>query len=396
MDKQKTHIVKSNGLIDSSYKLTLAETRLINIACKKLKPKFVERNISLSELDKLVMANMFGEMEISIPEYKDEFNIKSNSIYKELKSVAESLYEKGIEYFDEEGSLVKKRWVITCKYNDKTKKVVIRLHPDLMLDLMVVRSNYTKLNYSFMTTVKSFYASRLYELLRQYLRIGQRTFDLNDLRFRFALLDSEYPLYSNLKQKVLKPSIKWINDNSDIQVIMSEDKVGRSVKRLKFDIKPKYAEQETPKSVIEEQMSMDDFSGNSVYHIISSILGMELTAQNVNSISDAAIEGLKNNNLNEVKILDYIKEKWEFTKKSNDIKPIESPIGFLIVALKKNWVFTELDVNKHGNYTGNNSKRLKQNKDYNQHLNSDEYTDEEIFGWLNSYGDDEAAIGIED
>ena len=334
----KQHIMKSNNLIDCSYKLTLSEQRLINLACKKLKPMFVSKNISFEELKMLAETNFFEAIEITVPEYKKEFKIKSNNVYNEMARVTNSLFEKEIIYFDEEGNLTKKRWVITCKFNEVTKKVIIKFHPDLLMDLLIFKGQYTKLNYSFLTTTKSFYASRLYELLRQYLNIGCRGFDIQDLRFKFGLKDGEYPMYANFKQKILKPSIKWINENSDICVEVSEDKLGtRSVKKLDFTIKSQDFDLKTPK-LVTSQTTMDEFiEEKSGYLAIRNKLNVELTAEEVETICDSAINGLKDCGLKDVKVLDYIQDKWDIVKKYGKNKKDFNYVGALITALKNNW-----------------------------------------------------------
>lgn len=340
---EKKHIMKSNNLIDCSYRLTLNEQRFINMACKKLKPIFVDKNLSVNELEALASANVFGEIEIGIPEYKREFSVRGNNIYTEIESIANSLYEKEITYYDENETLVRKRWVITCKFNKSTKKVILKFHPDLLMDLMIFKGRYTKLNYSFLTTVKSFYAGRLYELLRQYLAIGSRSFELEEIRFKFNLLDGEYPKYANFKQKILKPSIDWINKNSDIMVSLEEIKKGRAVHKLKFTIKQSslFSDEITNLVIVDGQMNMDkEIENSSVYHKIRSIIELDLTAEQIDGVCDSAINGLKYNQIGNIKVLDYISEKWDITKKYFEDKEAVSQIdyiNFLKASLKNNY-----------------------------------------------------------
>lgn len=335
MELKKEHIIKSNNLIECSYNLTLMEQRLINLACKKLKPMFIDKNVSIEEFKRLAMANLFEDIEIGVPEYKNEFNVKSNNIYAEMDKATSSLFEKKITYYDEEGFLVEKRWVITSKYNKSTKKVRLKFHPDLLMDLLIFKGRYTKLNCTFLSTVKSFYSARLYELLRQYLNIGSRSFEVEELRFKFNLMDGEYPKYSNFKQKILTPSIKWINENSDIAVELEEIKKGRKVNSLKFNIVSK-DNIGSPKKVafIEE---FENESENTAYHKIKNIVNIPLTAGQIESICDSAINGLKNNNIKDVRVLDYIEEKWNITMQYSKNRKDVNLIGFLLAALRSNY-----------------------------------------------------------
>lgn len=336
--KNRDMIIKSNILIDSSYKLTLQEQRILNIACKRLKPMFLDKNVSMDEFKLLAETKSFELIEIGVSDYLGEYSTKSKSIYKELEKVATSLYEKEIIYFDDNDDLTRKRWVITCKYKDRQGKIALKFHPDLVTDLLMFKGNYTQLNYAFMNSVKSFYASRVYELLRQYLIIGERVFELEELRFKLGLADTEYPKYANFKQRVLKPSIEWINNNSDIDIEFIEDKCGtRSVKKITFKIKSKVVM--NTNNVVQLSLPVDEES--SAYKKIRSIVNIPLTAEQIEKICDSAITGLKENGMNNVKSLDYIKDKWEIAKAYANKTNNPNPIGALIKALENNWGGTQ-------------------------------------------------------
>ena len=368
----KSIILKSNTLIDCSYKLTLSEQRLLNIACKRLKPMFMDKNMSMNEFKRLAETIAFDPIEINISEYAKEYGIKSKNIYAELAKVATSLYEKEIIYLDEDENLTRKRWVITCKYKEDEGKISLKFHPDLVTDLLVFKGSYTKLNSTVLTTVKSFYASRLYELLRQYLIIGKRGFELDELRFKLGLSDKEYPRYSNLKQKIITPSIEWINNSSDIEIELYEDKCGsRSVKKLMFEIKRK-----EEMKVVGNQIEFELPEENSAYKKIREILGMNITAEQAEKICDSAILGLKTYNMENVKSLDYIKDKWIIVKKYGENKSDKgfNPIGALISALKENWsgslIVLEKPKSGFHNFTGR--KYTKE---------EDEELERKLLGW---------------
>ena len=71
---------KSPNLIMSSYDLSLTEHRIITLGCKKIKPIYVEKRMSPNDLNNAFQAMKFSDIEISVSEYKQEFNIKGNNI----------------------------------------------------------------------------------------------------------------------------------------------------------------------------------------------------------------------------------------------------------------------------------------------------------------------------
>ena len=85
---------KSHNLIMSSYELSLTEQRIITLACKKIKPIYIEKRITPKSLKKISGALEFSEIEISVSEFRKEFNLKGNNIYDALEKYANTLYER--------------------------------------------------------------------------------------------------------------------------------------------------------------------------------------------------------------------------------------------------------------------------------------------------------------
>lgn len=73
-----------------------------------------------------------------------------------------------------------------------------------------------QLQKSFMTydlrnvTKLGMYATRIYEFLKQYEVIGNRTFEIEEMKRMFEL-EKEYPRFPNFFQKVIQPAVKEIN-----------------------------------------------------------------------------------------------------------------------------------------------------------------------------------------
>lgn len=330
------HIYKSNNLIESSYKLTIAEQRILYMGIKKLKPIFISKNLPIKDIQDLMKANVFDEIEITVAEYKKEFNIRSNNVYDDLVNVCNRLFERTIKYYDGK-ELIKKRWVITCKYNEENKSVKLKFHPELIMDLLIFKNKFTILRCDVTKSIKNSYTYRIYELLKQYEKIGKREFVIDDFRYILGIPDNEYPQYANMKQKIINPSIKALNKDTDIEVEFEEIKVKRKVVKLKFQIRPK---QYIPKKVMYEQIALDILDNEDVektaYKQLTQILKMQVTPEQADVIFDIAIESISKHNL-QVGVLDYIKEKNKVIniyKNNNEVKNI---IGLLIKALQQNW-----------------------------------------------------------
>ena len=84
---------------------------------------------------------------------------------------------------------------------------------------------------------KSTYSIRLYELLKQYEKIGERTFDLIEFKKTLGIRPGSYKLYGHLKSKILNPTQKELKQNADIRFDFKEKKQGRKVVGIIFRIK---------------------------------------------------------------------------------------------------------------------------------------------------------------
>lgn len=74
------------------------------------------------------------------------------------------------------------------------------------------------LRYKLYNTIylKSFNQQRIYELLKQYQRIGKRRETLENLRAYLSVDDNEYPVWGDFSQKVLKVAQKALKERTDI------------------------------------------------------------------------------------------------------------------------------------------------------------------------------------
>lgn len=94
------------------------------------------------------------------------------------------------------------------------------------------------LRYKLYNTIylKSFNQQRIYELLKQYERVGVRIIDLKDLREYLSIEEHEYPVWYNFSRDVLKVAQKALKEYTDICFEYEPIKRGRPVVAVKFTI----------------------------------------------------------------------------------------------------------------------------------------------------------------
>ena len=371
------YILKSNNLIESSYSLSLNAQRLIYMTARKLKPIYVKSEIKPSQFKTLLATKEFGDIKIYTTEFKREFDLKGNYIYDGLRKVVEELWNSKIQYLEDDGTIVEKRWVITCKYNEDENYVSLTFHPDLILDLLVFKNKYNKLHNDASRLLKNNDQIRTYELLKRYVNKGVRRIDLEEYRYKLAYQDDIYPLYSKLKQRKIVPTIQAINENTDIEIYdFKEIRYGRKIGALEFYVRS------NQEHINDEYVEDEDILDINYVDSICGIIGSSVSAGTVNKITDSALEGLRMNKV-DMSVLDYIRDKVNVINEYSKYNKVSNKIGAIIHALRTNWTsdivepkgqdildeiacgnvdvddidLDEIDFSNKGNYTGNNKKR---------------------------------------
>ncbi len=92
---------------------------------------------------------------------------------------------------------------------------------------------------------------RMYELLKQYEKTGERKITLQDLRDLLGIAPNEYPRWDNFKRRVLDGCQEALRENTDICFDYEPIKAGRKITGVRFIIKKNTA--------YVDQLSLDEF-----------------------------------------------------------------------------------------------------------------------------------------
>ena len=363
-----TYVYKSHNIIESGYNLTLNEQRLIYLATKKLKPRFIKSNIKPSQLRTLLANLQFSDLRIYVSEFKEAFGLTSNNLYKILEDTAKGFKKKEINYLQDDGSFVEKSWVITSKYNKQGKYVELTFHPDLILDLLVFKGNFGKLQFAPTKFFKSSYTFRIYELLSNYAYKGYREIEVEELRYKLGMFDdSKYSLFGDFNRKILKPSICIINATTELEVEYKTKKYGRKIGKVLFTIKKKQLKGET--MFLQNEIDIID---NSIIKNMEKITKCTLTAGQVSELTNYALESIKNNKI-DMSFYEYIAEQTKRVEEYNEVKEISNYYGALCCSIRDFWQPNIIKPKQQDYNSFNNFKP----RDYNY-----EKLEKGLLGWL--------------
>ncbi len=237
-------IVKDNALITASHKLGEVEQRLILLAILKGR----EYCDSVEQL-------RGKELIIHADDYIGYFGGTQQGAYKALKQAVIGLYraEWGYKYINDKGNKVVRyeRFTQSAQYVEGEGTVSFRFADAIIPMLVELERNFTTYEIKQVAELSSSYAMRLYEFFMQHLdkKTGKGWLDisLDDLRFRFGLLPTEYKTMSNFKAYVLDFSLKQINTKTDLSATYTQRKQGRIIVgfRFEFERKQKSTAQQT-------------------------------------------------------------------------------------------------------------------------------------------------------
>ena len=336
----KKEIVKSNNLIEGSYKLTTSENRLIDLALSKLEVIMLDKDLSAEDVKQRINHSEFELLYVYVTDYKKEYGIKNNTIYTELAKTANRLFNRTIQYY-ENNVLIKKRWVITCKFDEEKNAVAIQFHPDLIGDLLVFKSDFTTFDFDVKKYIRSYYSCRIYELLKQYQSFGQRIFEVEQLRFLLGIKDTEYPLYANFKQRILKTAVTQISKVTDLYLELDDSsyKLNKKVEKVKFKMVAQPVNYQGKENVNDKPKIA---SKESEFHIVQDfkeLIGLTISPLQIHKFIEKVAIAIKKYKL-DTTYKQYIKEKKIVVDEYAKNHDIRSYLGVIIKAIDENWTLT--------------------------------------------------------
>mgnify|MGYP000846727034 CR=1 FL=1 len=227
-------VVKDNALMNASYNLEVTEQRLILLAI-----------INARETQQGITAD--SKLEIHASDYANQFNVKKETAYEALKNAVNNLFERQFSFREttKKGvGIVRSRWVSRIKYIDDSAIVEITFAPDVVPLITRLEQHFTSYQLKQVSQLTSKYAIRLYEVLIAWREIGKVPhIELFDFRDRLGVAPDEYKAMNHFKSRVLEPSIKQINEHTDITVSYEQHKTGRTITGFSFKFKQKQAPQ---------------------------------------------------------------------------------------------------------------------------------------------------------
>jgi plasmid replication initiation protein len=213
--------IQHNNLVEAKYSMTLQQKRVMIWLVSQIKPDDID----------------FKEHTLGIKELIEICQLSGESSYKEIRNITFSLIEKGIRIIDITDPSNKREiqvaWLSSADYYQG--KVKLSFSPKLKPYLLQLKEKFTAINVIDLMQFKSVHAIRIYELLKQYQDIGERTLTIDEIK-ECCGVTGKLTKYPDFEQKILLIAQREINKKSDIHFEFERIKPSRKIEGIKFII----------------------------------------------------------------------------------------------------------------------------------------------------------------
>lgn len=298
--KTSNLVTKSNMLIEANYKLGVVEQKIILCLASNIQPNDSD----------------FKTYTLEIKEFTKLLGLKGTPKYTELRQISKELMQKVFEIRIDK-KIIQVAWLSYVAYNESEGTIDIRFDPFLRPYLLQLKREFTSYKLDNVVKIKSSYAIRIYELLKQYEKFQERTFLLTDLRKMLGAEDV-YPAYGNFKQRVLLPAQKELKKKTDISFEIQEIKIGRRIDKIRFHITSRKKKKNKQLSFLEKNL---EFKHTNSFFARAKKISLKMGFQ----LTDEILLKWENYGANKVIAL---------LEKIQDRNDIDNPIGYITSVLK--------------------------------------------------------------
>jgi len=218
----RNHTRQSHIIVNARYALSRSEIDIILTLLTAIKKE----------------DNDFKDYEFTLSELEKKTNRKWNS--KQLKETVKKLMSKPLELPKGYKGWKIVNWFSNFEYDDNG---LISCRFDKALKPYLIELSGTRIlaDFRHLLPMSSSYSKRMYLLLKEYNKIGIRTFNVEELQ-EVLKVPKSLKIYNRFKEKVLKRAEIDINKHTDLEVSFTERKRGKKVIEVTYTIKKNHTD----------------------------------------------------------------------------------------------------------------------------------------------------------
>jgi len=217
MKKEETSVIKANALLEGNHRFNLTETKLLLAVIAQIKRDDTE----------------FHDYRVHIRGFLELMKVQPKS-YNHIRKVCRLFKAKVIEIKTDDGYLITSYFSDIQVY-DHHGYIDFTISPKMKKYLLQLRDNFTIFDIRNIINCKSVYSIKIYQLLKQFEKIGTRSFTVDELRKMLGLPDG-YKRWGNLKDRIINVAQKELLDFSDLYFEYKTERKDRFIHSITFTI----------------------------------------------------------------------------------------------------------------------------------------------------------------
>lgn len=217
---------KHNDVVQKSkISLSVTELKMVNFLVSLIKPK----NSYFNMIQPI-------EYEFKIQDYCKMCNLdhSQGKNYKMIKDTLAVLCRKDFILTLPDGTEKRVRWLNKFWPNKGSGDVKIRFDDDMAPYLFDLDIKTTRFDFHNISSMKSKYSIRLYEICKSWAKAHRKEYTIEDLKAMLGIAENELERYSDFKKRVLDKAQEEINGFTDLNI--SFEAIKKSKKPVAFII----------------------------------------------------------------------------------------------------------------------------------------------------------------
>lgn len=212
---------QSNRLIEASYKMSVPAKRVMLMLLGQIHPGQSEVTMKI---------------QIEAADYAERTGISLDRSYKDIKNGCRELMKTIITTRDTKAKTTEECVVVSwMRYHDDQGWLEATFTPWIAPYIHhLTKIGYTTIAVDEAVKFSSFHTIRLYELMMQFQRTGERYITIESLRNTFQIEKKQYARWVDFSRRVIEPGVKEIEEKTNWVVIWEPVKTGRKITSLSF------------------------------------------------------------------------------------------------------------------------------------------------------------------
>ena len=234
---------KVRVFIDSERHVSNKQVHVANVVTRGAQSlTLAEKRILFSGIAQLKGVNK--DVKITAIEYAETFGLDNDTAYTQLKTAAENIFNRYLTFTETDSKktkVTKVRWVDAYGYVDKEGYVIFSFSAKMFPYLFHLKSEFTQYRLEQAGALRSLHSWRLLELLEQMKNAdgkdGWLVINIEDFHHAMESTPSYRSNFSKLRERVIEPSVKELNEKDNWAIHWEPLKRGRKVAALRFNFR---------------------------------------------------------------------------------------------------------------------------------------------------------------